>query len=755
MAPDTSLSELLERRFKVINQVLDAQHDRLRTEVLSWQENYLAGRRESAKLEMQQENYLPTRKESAKSEMQQVDIEDDDSEIQQFDAKPGKVSHRVSFDAGTEKLASEQGRAPTVDGSHRDEDHAFFPAPSNQRSASKSTVLSILPGSVEGEEDHIDAANKHIQKDDEEVAATLLRRPTASRFQSSLRSNTLKAKTSEVLRDSRYGSGPMNLEVHPIFARPSRQLRLRFRKGSTAAVDRIFSMAIEDTDTPKLTWQDNFVVLPGSLLNIFWESLGILIVLYDFVVLPLQFLSDEELLPSFNKVAVHCMRVYWTLDIGMGFVASYNDPKTGKPELDVRRIAWRYATRTMSFDLVLVLSDWLIVLIEGGRSAFVVRFARLVRLLRLVRLFQFIQKILVFITLRIRSDAVLIVIELMKVFISCLMWMHPMACCFYGLGRLDNGGWIHHYGVTDGNIWSRYIHSCYWSVSQLTGDANLTPQNTTERVFAIVVLLLAFVLSALIISNLTTLMTQLQQMTAEKKRQVSILQMYLSDNFVSPRLATRIIDYVAQSIEEQRRTPPEEMVELLSELSIPLQTELHFDIYTRFLTDHPFFCGYVRYNPRGMRAVCHTAVVKCKTAQGDVLFSSGESLEHPQMYMLIGGKLEYIFGDEEKILSPGKYVNEAALWMPWPQQLGTLRAHEDGQVLCVQSIPFQYACEHFQTESFYPAQYAQQFVAAVNALAHKDILETWDAIDGYQIANSVFPRFSKDNASKNWSSVWK
>lgn len=763
---ESSLVDDLGKRFKAINLAITAQYDELLIEAVAWQESYVAACRENSDL---QAAYASIKDGLAAQDKQDRLILDEYEVRGNFEEDP--IIEYTRNQPEPKKEAWSPKTEPQLDGilpGSTRESALEHGAPDKETSPKSQTQFdSVIPGSAttldadkasallpmmdpSRSSDIAEATDSYLRpqpssesdeegkegEGDDSVGLDLLLRPPAVKFRN---------LTAQVVTTLNVARGLKNVAETPDVYQPHKCFatvktsKMGLKKGRTSVVDRIFSQANEElAEVRDAKWRDRFVVMPGSTANILWEFFGITIVLFDFVLLPLQFISDHELLPEFGGVAVHVMRIYWTLDIGMSFITAYYDTKTGRPEPSLKKIARRYAMTELPFDLLLVLSDWVIGTGNGERGSMLVRFFRLVRLLRLIRLLRFAQKILVFITLRVRSDSVLIVLELWKVFISCLLWTHPVACGFYGLGRLDKNGWIHVYGVTEGSIWSRYITSCNWSISQLTGDAGLSPQNAIERTYATLVLLLAFVLSALIISNLTTLMTRLQIMTAEKKRQLNILQMYLSDNQVSTRLATRILDYVSQNIEEQRRTPPEDMVELLQELSIPLQTELHFDIYSRYLSGHPFFAGYSKVNQRGMRAVCHTAVVKCKTAQGDVLFSSGESLDNPQMYMLIEGELEYSLGDTEQTIEPGRCVNEAVLWTPWPHQLGTLRAEQDGQVLCVQSIPFQRACTHFKTQTFYAAKYAQTFVSDLNQVSSGDLLETFENIDASRIAYKVF-----------------
>lgn len=66
------------------------------------------------------------------------------------------------------------------------------------------------------------------------------------------------------------------------------------------------------------------------------------------------------------------------------------------------------------------------------------------------------------------------------------------------------------------------------------------PVNLNERVYAIVVLLFAFVVSAAFISTFTSSMTRLQMISGSKNEMFAPLRRYLGDNEISRKLTLRI-----------------------------------------------------------------------------------------------------------------------------------------------------------------------------------------------------------------------
>merc|ERR1740129_899067 len=86
---------------------------------------------------------------------------------------------------------------------------------------------------------------------------------------------------------------------------------------------------------------------------------------------------------------------------------------------------------------------------------------------------------------------------------------------------------------------------------------------------------------------------------------------------------------------------PEESVDLLKHISTPLMIEVHFEIRSDILLEHPFFECYNDVNPGGIRMVCHSAVSFMDMHAGDVLFQSGDLPSLRRMFFIADGTFKY------------------------------------------------------------------------------------------------------------------
>merc|ERR1712117_657798 len=110
--------------------------------------------------------------------------------------------------------------------------------------------------------------------------------------------------------------------------------------------------------------------------------------------------------------------------------------------------------------------------------------------------------------------------------------------------------------------------------------------------------------------------------------------------------------------------------------------EIHFELHAPVLQVHPLFRFVKQASPATIRLLCHSAVRTIFLSQGDVLFVESEVKEHPEMYFVTKGVMEYHRGVAIDNVSEGGWVAEPVLWCSWRHR-GTLKAHCDSELLAL------------------------------------------------------------------------
>jgi len=357
---------------------------------------------------------------------------------------------------------------------------------------------------------------------------------------------------------------------------------------------------------------------------------------------------------------------------------------------------------------------------KAGKAGRAFRIVRMLRLLRLARMREVIDLMLE----RIRSERVIIVAGVLRMTSIILSLAHILACVWWGIGTMDEGNsWIIKHDYERQSIFYKYFMTLHWSLSQFAGGMDeVTPANTGERVYTILVFLTCFVAAAAFISTLTSSMTQLNIIGSQHSQQLSQMRKYLYQNGITNRLALRVMRNAKHAVHEQQRMMPEDNVPLLRVVSEPLRLELHFEMFSPILSLHPWIQKYSHECPQVMRKVCHLATRFEIVSAGDVLFNSGEIPSKPVMYIVVYGELLYDIHGVETEVKLGKCISEATLWTQWMHR-GVLTAASDCRLCLLDSKVFQEIAGQFHHVDFDPRVYANAFVNCLNDMDIQDVTD--------------------------------
>jgi hyperpolarization activated cyclic nucleotide-gated potassium channel 2 len=426
--------------------------------------------------------------------------------------------------------------------------------------------------------------------------------------------------------------------------------------------------------------------------------------------------------------------------MGMSFITGFVTDD-GTIEMSQTQITRRYLRTWFGLDLLVVGIDWAEVFVRSligvsyGRLAKVTRTFRIIRMVRLLRLAR-MKEVLGLITERFSSHKIIILSDIGKLLFFIVGLGHLIACLWFGIGNIADGdkGWVGHYEFNNRPIGDQYAMSMNWAMSQFVGGMDeITPENAGERVFAMVCLIIAFVIAALFISSITSSMTELQMLGSSETKKVSMLRIFLAQHKISSKLTMRVTRNAQHSMKEKNKSLPEDQIECLKLfVSEPLRMELHFEIFAPIFRMHPFFGRYIEEYPQVMRRVCHSAVAMEDVSGGDIIFHVGEIPQQPKMYFLCSGTLRYTATDNTKVdLQAGDWISEAVLWTLWMYR-GELCATSNCRLCVLDAKQFQDMAGQFHHHGdFSPKQYAEQFVSRLseNAKTTNDFTDLTDFSD--------------------------
>mmetsp|Transcript_71258 Transcript_71258/g.196724 ORF Transcript_71258/g.196724 Transcript_71258/m.196724 type:complete len:915 (+) Transcript_71258:821-3565(+) len=520
----------------------------------------------------------------------------------------------------------------------------------------------------------------------------------------------------------------------------SRSLSRGMSSESLASTSSAFSMDSSMSNTSRCArCSRKFVLDPNATVRATWDVMSIFLVVYDMVMIPLQLFELPETLIS--DMLSWTTRLFWTWDLVMSFCTGYVR-KDGIIENRLWKIAKSYICSWFLIDILIVGIDWVEVLwadgsflgfARAGKASRTFRIIRMVRLLRLAR----VRNVFNMMTDRIQSEQLIIVAGIINIMLVIMGLGHVIACVWYGIaaealagdsdpaecGNVDSSivpppsahcTWVRRYGYVDAPLELKYSTALHWSLLQFAGGTDeIVPQNTGERIYAVAVFLLAFVMAAVFVGRLTSSMTQLHMLSKKDVEKFQVLKRYLNKNEISSALTMRVMHNAQHALQETQRFMEENRVELLGMISEPLRVELHFELYAPVVSVHPFFRCFTEACPQVMKKVCHAAMSQLLVSNGDVVFMLGEVPSPPQMFIVCSGELSYHYvTGAVAYVEAGQWISEATLWTSWTHQ-GMLKAASDCRLCLLDAQKFLEFAETFDHD-FDLRSYARTFVECMN-----------------------------------------
>lgn len=477
------------------------------------------------------------------------------------------------------------------------------------------------------------------------------------------------------------------------------------------------------------------LVDPSSTFRLCWDILGIPILAWDLITIPIDFAFDIGALgEDIFAGAGWCTLIYWSIDLPFTFLTGFFDIE-GTLIMELRGIARNYMHGFFGLDLLIILADWSTVF---GASALgkvkvmrVLRISRFVRLMRLRKLKQKIQTI----EDSINSEWLLVILNLFGKLFQILMINHYVGCVWYWIGMQDidipqrrwTGALPYDYKgekFIDSPWLFQYFTSLHWAIAQFTpGPHPVQPQNVTERVFSVFVLLFGLVIFSSFIAGVTQARMQLNKMMSKLDRDVWILNKFCQQHGVSRQLTVRMKRYIELVIVPQFHKLNVPDVALLPKLSAHLRAQLNNELVSQTLCIHPFFGHLRKHHDAAMNGVSNQCIENFPLARGDVAFGSG--LVASKMYLVSDGELEYIpiganVNDPENVLLvvKGRWVSEAVLWTQWVHQ-GQMQASIESRAMLVDSAKLRSELVKLGLVMGFVRKYGAAFISRLNFMAQE------------------------------------
>eukprot|EP00434_Breviolum_minutum_P014837 symbB.v1.2.013082.t1/scaffold920.1/size152120/4 len=454
--------------------------------------------------------------------------------------------------------------------------------------------------------------------------------------------------------------------------------RTRPRAYRTLTNDGLSNLKMRDTISQDLSCLRCFVLKANSWQQLLWTSIGALWILWDLITIPLGFFVLPKFL-HFLRILARVSFGYWVLDMPLHLI--FGVEVNGAQELRPRKLGILYLRSWFIMDLMLVTIDAVILGLEVFQetvwpSARLFRVLRLLRLLRLLRVTKLQNEVMVLANRFLSTNAFLI----LKVGAGLFMMMitnHIIACCWFGVGSMgEEKNWIANMELDNEDFGASYTASLHWSLTQFTpATNNIVPDNTVERAFASVVILLAIGVFSSFIASISSTLNTLRMSRVENSKHYGKLFQFFNERNLSVNLYAKVKQVLRS--ENLATRVQEKEVTLFQKIPERLKIQLHMEMYMPTLKSMQIWPENFQDANDFWSTVCHRVLAEAYASPGQDVFLPVTDCK--DVYLLESGKMVYLYrrDTESKILSD-THLCVVCLWAEW-QHRGRLSA---GQGMC-------------------------------------------------------------------------
>ncbi|CAD8106611.1 unnamed protein product [Paramecium sonneborni] len=388
-------------------------------------------------------------------------------------------------------------------------------------------------------------------------------------------------------------------------------------KAKRASISRKMSVMIQKKEQEEKQPSCSYIKVftQEDRIRIVWDLFTMFVIFFAILILPvdISFNIESQFLEDFNLFSL----TVFTLDIFINFNTAFQHK--GQYVYDRTLIFQNYlkwwfwidVVSTFPFDLIVEAATSGVVqvdedelnqqqsqaqkdsLVQTMKLLRILKFFRLIkiiRLLRVLKLKQLFAKLEDYIDI---SGSVITIYQLLKLTFIMLFVAHWLACIWHFIAEQENSSsgysWLQATELAEQQWYIKYVASVYWATATMTtvGYGDIVPVTSVEKLFGIIVMLLACCVFAYIMNSIGGIFVKLD--TNEKTIRLKLGQanQFLKSNEIPKDLQARVRKYLEYKYETESSQVNEK--DALSVLSSTLKDEVLQNVNTTLIKQSVLF----------------------------------------------------------------------------------------------------------------------------------------------------------------------
>lgn len=324
-----------------------------------------------------------------------------------------------------------------------------------------------------------------------------------------------------------------------------------------------------------------------------WEIISTLVLFYVAIFYPYNFAFAYELSPLFNYSQIFVDLIF-VVDIILNFFTAYYNLE-GEPIDSLKKIAIKYLKFWFWLDLLSIIPfdiffpnvntkyTSLIRLSRVNRLYKFVRITKLIKSVRVLRTSGFIGRVYEALTITPKIE------KLIMYFFSVLLFCHFTSCLFYLLSTLHKYNWSLATNLENKTNFEKYAVCFYWVVQTVltVGYGDIPLQNSTERIFAILLMLTGVIFFSFTVSAISSIILAVDN----KEKLLEKNMMILNQIQRTYKLDEDMYEKVRTALKLNCLRIDEDIKNFLNQLPDSLSNEFYEAIYEETMKKMPIFNG--------------------------------------------------------------------------------------------------------------------------------------------------------------------